>query len=190
MKLIIGLGNPGKSYENTRHNVGFRVVNEIARMKSVKCDFEHQLFFEAEFKSGDETVILIQPKTFMNQSGDVISALETRYRGLLPTDLLLVIDDVNLPIGSIRLRTEGSAGGHNGLESVIVALRTQNFPRLRVGIGKTGLGGQDLTDFVLGKFESSEEKVLKEVIPVASEACLLWVSEGAKAAMNHYNKNC
>ena len=189
MKFIIGLGNPGKNYENTRHNAGFRVINEIARIKKMKCDFEHKLFFEGEFKFGNETVILVQPKTFMNQSGDALSALQGRYRGLLPADLLVVIDDVNLPIGSIRLRTDGSAGGHNGLESVISALHTQNFPRLRIGVGREGLSGQDLTDFVLGKFEPSEEEVFKKVIPIACEACLLWVSDGAQATMNRYNKN-
>ena len=189
MKLIIGLGNPGKSYTNTRHNIGFRVIHEIARTQNANDHFEHKLFSDAEFRVGSEEVILVQPKTFMNQSGDAVSALQARYRGLLPTDILVIVDDVNLPLGTIRLRPDGTAGGHNGLQSVIEALHTQNFPRLRIGVGREGLGGQDLTNFVLGKFESSEEKVLKEIIPLASEACLAWVKEGAQVAMTRYNKN-
>ncbi len=187
MKLIIGLGNPGKSYAKTRHNIGFRVLDEIFDQQKIKTETDRKLFSEASFHAGAEKVILARPKTYMNESGEALKALLAHRPELKPRDCLVVVDDVNLPVGKIRLRGDGSAGGHNGLKSLIHVLGSKDFPRLRVGVGRAGVSG-DLTEFVLGKFDLDEEKVLKMIIPLVSEACLTWATLGVQTAMNRFNK--
>ena len=188
MKLIIGLGNPDKSYEKTRHNVGFMVLEELVRTHGSKFKSEHDLFWSASFEVGDQEVVLVKPKTYMNQSGEAVLACLKRFNEVTPRDLLVVVDDVNLPIGKLRLRAKGSAGGHHGLESIIGSIGTKEFPRLRIGVGREGLSGTDLTDYVLGKFDSSEEKAVRNTLVLAGDACLEWVAEGPQAAMSRFNK--
>ncbi len=185
MKLIIGLGNPGKDYEKTRHNIGFFVLDELGRAGSFKQ--VNNLFSEAFIEIQKEKVILIKPTCFMNRSGEAVRACIESYR-LSLKDTLVVLDDVNLPIGRIRFRAKGSAGGHHGLESIIGELGTNQFARLRVGVGREGLAGKDLTDYVLGRFERDEWRMLTGVLLRAKSACQEWVSKGSRFVMNQYNR--
>ena len=188
MKLIFGLGNPGKSYEKTRHNVGFLVIDEIARIEGLKLKTK-DLFLETSFQIGKEKVVLVKPTCFMNQSGEAVCACLERSSELRSEDVLIVLDDVNLSLGRLRFRASGSAGGHHGLESIIGALGTNRFPRLRIGVGRKGLAGQDLTNYVLGKFEESEWLTLKTTLLQVKNACYDWVSKGPQFVMNQYNRN-
>lgn len=185
MKLIAGLGNPGSKYQRTRHNVGFRVLDRVAQRLDALFDREKYQALIAEARHGRESVLLLKPQTYMNLSGaSVVRAL--RYKGGEPEDLLVVVDDVNLALGRVRLRQEGSAGGHNGLKSVIEHLGTLAFARLRVGIGAGGQSG-DLTDHVLGKFAPDEEPLMDKAVERAADAVLSFIEDGAVATMNRYN---
>jgi len=166
LKFIIGIGNPGKKYESTRHNVGFQVI-DVLKKKALLNSKE---------------AVLVRPKTFVNRTGDVILEL-TGKRKVSPQDILVVCDDVNLRFGKLRLRVSGSAGGHHGLESVIEALGSVDFPRLRIGI-KTDSMPEDLVPFVLESFDSGEKKELPEILEKAARVCEAWAKEGFGAAMN------
>ena len=175
MKLIVGLGNPGAQYENTRHNTGFLVIDRLIEddknsMVQGKGPFQIN---KLPFQNGK--VIVAKPTVFMNESGKAIQALVDYFK-LKPQDCLIVADDVNLPIGTSRLRLKGSAGGHHGLESAIQFLGTQNFPRLRMGVGTGDLSGQNLTDFVLGRFSREEMEKLASEIKEACHTCLEWAA--------------
>jgi PTH1 family peptidyl-tRNA hydrolase len=163
LKFIVGIGNPGREYEKTRHNVGFRVVDALK-----KNDFKKAR--------------LLKPSTFVNRTGLAVLELKDRHR-IAPEDVLVVCDDVYLPLGTLRLRAKGSAGGHNGLKSVIESLGTEEFPRLRVGVGKEKLP-KDLAGFVLEPFSKEEETVLKEVLKKAVLACEDWATLGFQDAQN------
>jgi len=167
IKLVVGLGNPGKSYSATRHNVGRRVVE----------------FLEKEKPEG---VYLFVPDEFMNTSGVPVARL-VRKKGLATEDVLVVSDDFELPLGSLRLRLKGSSGGHNGLKSVLENLATQNVPRLRVGIGPVPRG-EDPADFVLKTFSSGEKKKVEEAVAQAAEAVRVAVMESLETAMNRFNR--
>lgn len=183
MKLIVGLGNPGKSYAGTRHNVGFRVVDALARRWRIEMAAEK---FHAWFGKGEvagASAVLLKPTTFMNRSGQAVLAAGRFYRLELP-DVLVVYDDTALDLGRLRLRKKGSAGGHNGLADVLTRLGTEEIFRLRVGIGAP-LGG--LTPYVLGSFSASEEEVVERVFPRAADAIERWVTDGPDAAMNAFN---
>lgn len=182
-RLILGLGNPGERYRDTRHNVGFRVVAELARRAGAKLERLECNSLVAE--AGD--FVLAAPQTYMNRSGYAARCLVER-RGFEPGSVLAVFDEVNLPLGRLRLRTGGSPGGHRGMESIIRSLNTDRVPRLRLGVGpEEPLPGEDLVEFVLEPFEGREREAVDEMVQRAADACELWASEGAAAAMNRYN---
>jgi PTH1 family peptidyl-tRNA hydrolase len=187
MRLIVGLGNPGKEYRETRHNVGFKVVDEIARRHNLALAMAPSQVPDAFIakKYGPEPLLVAKPLTFVNRSGDAIAAL-SRYYDIAPADLLVVVDEVALPFGRLRARARGSAGGHNGLKSVVERLGTTEFPRLRLGVGR-GDSRRDLADHVLSKFEAEEQSALEEFITRAADAAEMFAAEGIEKVMNTYN---
>jgi PTH1 family peptidyl-tRNA hydrolase len=187
MKLIVGLGNPGREYRETRHNVGFLVVEEIARRHGIGWAAGPSQIAETLVgkKFGAEPLMLAKPLTFMNLSGDVVAGL-ARYFDIAPDDLFIVVDEAALPFGKLRARARGSAGGHNGLKSVIERLGTTDFPRLRLGVGR-GDGRRDLADHVLAKFERGEQAELEALITRAADAAEMFAAEGISKVMNVYN---
>ena len=194
MKLIVGLGNPGREYRDTRHNAGFMVLDEIARRHHLTWAMAPAQLPDAlvakKFRplgaeaSAKAAVLLSKPLTFMNRSGDAVAAL-SRYYDVEPVDLLVVVDDIDIPFGRLRTRASGSAGTHNGLRSVVERLGTQ-FPRLRVGVGR-GDARRDLADHVLAKFEPAEREQLESVITRAADAAEMFAAEGIVKVMNAYN---
>ena len=186
--MIVGLGNPGPTYANTRHNIGFMVAARFADrwgipLKRQLCDST-----VGEGTAAAQPVRVVLPETFMNDSGKAVGCLLRRWR-LEPSSFLVVCDDVSLPVGMIRLRSQGSAGGHNGLSSILEAIQTEHLPRLRVGIRTQKVkAGEDLTQFVLGRFLPSEKKSLEEGLAGALEVCDAWLTRGITAAMNLFNK--
>jgi PTH1 family peptidyl-tRNA hydrolase len=183
VKLIVGLGNPGQKYAGTRHNVGFRVIDELARRWSIDLPQEK---FHAWFGRGTlagEQVVLLKPTTFMNRSGPAVLAAGRFYR-LEPTDLLVISDDLALPLGRLRLRARGGAGGHNGLQDIIDRLGSDAFARMRLGIDPP-IG--DPADYVLSRFSESEESIVAATCCRAADAVECWVERGTEFAMNRYN---
>ena len=187
MKLIVGLGNPGREYRETRHNVGFMVADEIAKRHGLTLAMAPSQVPDAMIakKFGPDAVLIAKPLTFMNRSGDAVAAL-TRYYDIAIADLLVVVDEVALPFGRLRARARGSAGGHNGLKSCIERLGTNEFPRLRLGVGR-GDSRRDLADHVLSKFEADEQSALGEFIARAADAAEMFAAEGIAKVMNTYN---
>ncbi len=187
MKLIVGLGNPGREYRETRHNVGFMVVDEIARRHNIGWASGPAQIAETLVgkKFGVEPLMLSKPLTYMNLSGDVVAGL-ARYFDVAHDDLLVVVDEAALPFGRLRARPRGSAGGHNGLKSVIERLGTTEFPRLRLGVGR-GDGRRDLADHVLAKFERGEHADLEALIARAADAAEMFAADGISKVMNVYN---
>ena len=187
MKLIVGLGNPGREYRDTRHNVGFMVADEIARRHTLTLAMAPSQIPDAMIakKFGADGLLVAKPLTFMNNSGDAVSAL-ARYYDITVGDLLVVVDEVALPFGRLRARARGSAGGHNGLKSVIARLGTTEFARLRLGVGR-GDARKDLGDHVLSKFEADEQSALEEFITRAADAAEMFAAEGIEKVMNTYN---
>jgi PTH1 family peptidyl-tRNA hydrolase len=188
--LIVGLGNPGAKYDRTRHNIGFEVVDLLAQRWQISM--AEQRRFQGIYgdgRSGNRKVGLLKPTTFMNRSGQAIRAVLDWYK-LDPATVLVVYDDMDLPVGKIRLRLAGSAGGHNGMKSAIAHLGTQDFPRLRVGIGasdKDSERDQAVVSHVLGRFAPSEVKVMQEVVPMVADAIDLSLRQGVEKAMSLYN---
>ena len=187
MKLIVGLGNPGREYRDTRHNVGFLVVDEIARRHQLALAMAPSQVPEAFVakKYGAEPLLVAKPLTYMNRSGDVVAAL-THYYDIAAADLLVVVDEAALPFGRLRARARGSAGGHNGLNSIIDRLGTTEFARLRLGVGR-GDPQRDLADHVLAKFEPGERAELEGFITRAADAAEMFVVEGLELVMSAYN---
>jgi len=187
MKLIVGLGNPGREYRETRHNVGFMVVDEIARRHGLSWAMAPSQVPDALVtkKYGTTPLLLAKPLTFMNRSGDAVAAL-ARYYDIPAADLLIVVDEAVLPFGKLRARARGSAGGHNGLKSIVERLGTQEFPRLRLGVGR-GDGRRDLADHVLATFEPEERAELDSVIARAADAAEMFAVDGIAKVMNAYN---
>ncbi len=184
-RIIVGLGNPGKEYERNRHNVGFQVVDLLAEKHGLEFDRRR---FRAMLTKGrilGHDVILAKPLTFMNQSGESVGPLAHFYK-IPPEQLLVVTDDLDIPQGRIRLRPRGGSGGHNGLKSIIQHLGTQEFHRLRIGIGRPP-GNMDPADYVLQDFTPEEEAVMAEVRERAVAAIETWLEEGMEAAMNRFN---
>lgn len=186
MKVICGLGNPGERYLLTRHNVGFRVVDLLAdrwglagqgRLRDGAAQLEVRLGQPAE------KVLLVKPMRYMNRSGGPLRAALRQTEVEPSADLLVVADDIDLPLGRLRARRAGSAGGHNGLRDVIASLGTEEFARLRVGIGRAG----DAVDHVLSTFRPGERDLATEAVATAADACELWLAEGIEAVMNRYN---
>lgn len=185
MKLIIGLGNPGLEYKNTRHNIGFLAVDNFAKANSIKIEKKGFGSLFAEAALNGEEIVLLKPQTFMNNSGEAVSAAVERW-GIRAGNILVVCDDVNLILGIIRFRDGGSAGGHNGLKSIIDKSGTKDFNRLRIGIDAQRSG--ILKDYVLSTFRSSEKKLAKETVERATDAICIWIAEGIGTAMNKYNE--
>ncbi len=182
MKAIVGLWNPGSEYAGTRHNVGFEVVDELARRWSVTLKKWKAIADIALVK--DRGVVLVEPKTYMNESGRAVSAVMAFYK-ILPEDVLIVVDEAQLPLGKLRLRPSGSAGGHNGLKSVIEHVG-KDFPRLRIGVDR-GDRERDLSDRVLSKFPRAEREVVDRAVTRAADAADTFVSDGVHLAMNRFN---
>ncbi|MFL5627893.1 MAG: aminoacyl-tRNA hydrolase [Ktedonobacteraceae bacterium] len=186
MKLVVGLGNPGLQYEHTRHNVGFRVVDKLAAKLGWKWSERRGRAVLASGMIGTEKVILAKPVTFMNRSGEAVSELLRWYK-LQAQDLLVVCDDLDLPVGKVRLRTQGSAGGQKGLDNIIHHLHTKEFPRLRVGIGRPSNNRMDPISYVLGVPGGDERILLATGEDRAVEAIELAITQGINAAMNIVN---
>ena len=184
MKLVIGLGNEGHEYAQTRHNVGFQVVSALADGHAHQRWVRDEACAWVDITLRDQAVRCLQPRTMMNRSGEVFRAPSMRGAG--PQEILIVCDDVNLPVGRLRLRAGGRDGGHHGLASCLEALGTPEVPRLRLGVGRDALPA-DLTDFVLSPFEASERPQIREAIGRAVDACEVWAAEGIHAAMNRVN---
>ena len=184
MKLVVGLGNPGRKYDGTRHNVGFDVLDLLAGRH--RLDWESAPADALIAKWRVESVLLVKPVTFMNLSGYAIGDLLRFYKIDLP-DLFVVVDEANLDLGRLRARPSGSAGGHNGLKSIIGALGTEDFARLRVGVGR-GDARRDLGDHVLAKFDPQERADVAEAVGRAADAAELFVAEGIGPVMNRFNR--
>jgi len=186
LHLIVGLGNPGVEYAKTRHNAGFLLLEKLAACW--KADWTRERRFNARIaraERNDVRVLLCQPQTFMNLSGEAVGALKNFYQ--LPLKrLLVVLDDADLPLGEIRLRARGGSGGHHGLESIEQYLGSREFARLRMGIGRKD-GGREITDHVLGKFDSSEAMLMKKVLARAVDQVECWLDAGIEKAMNQFN---
>ena len=185
MKLIVGLGNPGQEYRDTRHNVGFKVVDELARRHDVQSWNEKFGGLEAKARCSDVVVILAKPLSFMNLSGQAVQSFSAFYKIETP-EILVIVDDVELPLGRLRARPGGGAGGHNGLKSVINSMGTQEFPRLRVGVGR-GDAGKNLSNFVLGRFSDEEREIISAAVSRAADATEVFIAEGIGPAMNMFN---
>jgi PTH1 family peptidyl-tRNA hydrolase len=183
LKAIVGLGNPGGEYKGTRHNVGFEVLNELAKRWHVDLKASSRRKARLAVVK-NRNVLLVQPQTFMNLSGASVAGIMAFYK-LAPADVLIVVDEVQLPLGKLRVRPSGSAGGHNGLKSVIASIGS-DFPRLRIGVGR-GNEQWDLSDHVLGKFAAEEWPVVERAVKRAADAVETFITEGVFAAMNQYN---
>lgn len=184
MYLICGLGNPGKEYEATRHNLGFIAVDVLSSRFEIKVDRLRFRALTGEGRIGDEKIIIAKPQTFMNLSGEAVRPLADYYE--IPSDkIIIVYDDADLPPGALRIRPNGGSGTHNGMRSVIYQLGTENFPRIRIGTGSSEL--IPLEKFVLGKWTEAERPILAEAVQKAAEACETIVRTGLDDAMNKYN---
>lgn len=186
MKVVVGLGNPGKAYERTRHNVGFEVVDELAGRLGVS--FRRgwlTKLLQAKVRLAGEEVLLVKPQTFMNLSGSAVASL-VRRRQMEPGDLIVVLDDVELPLGQIRIRKKGGAGGHKGLQSVIQSIGTEEFVRVRLGIGPRP-AGEELVEHVLTRFNATEWKEVKAAAIKAADAVEKVLEAGPDRAMNEFN---
>ena len=186
MYLIAGLGNPGKQYERTRHNMGFDTVDELVdRHRIPGSGIQHKAMYGKGMIAG-EKVILAKPLTYMNLSGDSVREFINYYKIDPETELIVIYDDIDLEPGQIRIRKKGSAGGHNGMKSIIAQLGTQNFYRIKVGVGAKP-AGWDLADYVLGRFSTQEREEVDKAIGEAADAVEVILCEGIDAAMNKYN---
>lgn len=184
--LIVGLGNPGPEYARTRHNVGFRTADLLAEQAGVKLDRARFRALVRQTELAGQRVLLLEPQTFMNNSGEAVQLAAMYYK--IPIDHILILsDDVSLPLGRIRVRTEGSAGGHNGLKSVISHLGSQTFPRIKIGVGEKPHPDYDLADWVLSRFTPEEEKLLGPAIERAAAAALELISNGPASAAARFN---
>jgi PTH1 family peptidyl-tRNA hydrolase len=184
VKAIVGLGNPGSQYKGTRHNVGFDVVDELARRESVGFESAPAEALIAKWRRADGPVLLVKPLTFMNLSGQAIGEL-TRYFKIELGDLIVIVDEVHLPLGKLRARKRGSAGGHNGLKSVIAHLGDE-FSRLRMGVGR-GADQRNLADHVLSRFEKDEAVDVERMTARAADAAEMFITSGIEAVMNAFN---
>ncbi len=190
MKLVVGLGNPGREYEKTRHNVAWLLLDHVASLWGAgdwRRDGESRI---SDARLGAARVRLVKPQTYMNLSGQVLRPYQRRESWSSANDLLVVVDDVALPLGRYRLRAQGSAGGHNGLKSIEAALGTREYARMRIGIGPDDPERQldDLSVFVLGRFGKGELAVVDELLPKLTDAVAIWIRDGIVAAMNAHNR--
>ena len=187
MKLIVGLGNPGDEYKLTRHNMGFLVLEEFARANDMKFKINRRFkALVSEGIIGREKAFLTMPQTFMNLSGNSVRSMLSWLK-TETGDMFVVMDDIALPFGAIRIKPKGSSGGHNGLNSIIDSIATRDFSRMRIGIlGRKNV--RDFSSYVLDRFTKAEQKNLPEILKTASQACECWIREGVNTAMNRYNR--
>lgn len=186
MYVIVGLGNPTREYTATRHNIGFDAVTRIADDYNIALNIKkHRAICGKGYIEGQK-VILAQPQTYMNLSGESVRELMDYYK-ITTEELIVIYDDISLDVGQLRIRAKGSAGGHNGMKNIIAHLGTQEFPRIKIGVGDKPKGW-DLADYVLGRFPNEEQEMVREVLKKVSDATKIIVSDGIDAAMNQYNK--
>lgn len=185
MKLVVGLGNPGRAYASSRHNVGFRCIEGISLDAGISMSQRRRSVVIGQGQLGQEEVVLAKPRTFMNHSGEALSYLISRFHADLQ-DLLIIYDDMDLPLGKIRIRSSGSAGGHRGIESIISALRSHDFPRIRIGIGRPP-PGMDEVEYVLGPFTPEESPLITEAVVAVRDAVADVIGHDLEWAMNRYN---
>lgn len=185
MKLIAGLGNPTPQYAGTRHNVGFNVIDMLSEEYNIAVDTAKYKGLYGKGRMEGENVILLKPMTYMNLSGESIVAAANYYK-ILPEDIVIIYDDINLDVGRLRIREKGSAGGHNGMKHIIAGLGTDAFPRVRVGVGMKP-SRMDLADYVLSRFSKEEQELMEEGYTKACKAVALIVQNNIKDAMNQYN---
>lgn len=183
MILIVGLGNPGKQYEQTRHNIGFDVIDYMANKYNIDVNREKFKGICGEGFIENKKVILLKPLTYMNLSGESIREVMNFYK-ISQEELIVLYDDISLPVGRLRIREKGSAGGHNGIKSIIANIGTEKFPRVKIGIGQPN---HDLVSHVLGKFTAEENEILNKVIPVCLDAVVEMIGKSVKDSMNIYN---
>ncbi len=186
MPIIVGLGNPGSEYDKTRHNIGFEVVDHIAGTLGATYEAKGGPWLVANTRHKGNSLVLLKPTTYMNLSGQAVSKA-LRIFGIVPQECMVITDDLNLPVGKLRIRKTGSDGGHNGLSDIIGRLGSTDFPRMRIGIGNDFPKGRQ-ADYVLSPFSADERLLIDELIPKASEAALCFAREGTDAAMNRYNR--
>lgn len=184
--LVVGLGNPGARFESTRHNMGFLAVDRLAEQEKLRFNKLRFKAWTAEWKLGEEKILVMKPQTYMNLSGESVGEAARFYK--IPADHVVVIsDDISLPVGKLRIRTGGSAGGHNGLKNIIQHLGTDQFPRIKVGVGAPGQAGYDVVDWVIGCPLGEDQKVLMEALDRAGDAAEVLISQGSDRAMNRFN---
>lgn len=185
MYLIAGLGNPGKQYFATRHNIGFNAIDYISQKHNIDVTKIKYKGLIGEGNIAGEKVILLKPQTFMNLSGESVREAAAFHK-IPPENVIIIHDDISLPVGTLRIREKGSAGGHNGLKSIIAHLNSQDFPRMKIGVGAPQ-PDKDLADYVLGKFSKEEEKTLFDVLTRVCDAVSEYIRNGGASAMNKYN---
>ncbi|NBH71874.1 aminoacyl-tRNA hydrolase [Clostridiaceae bacterium] len=185
MYMIAGLGNPTKEYDKTRHNVGFAVIDRLADRYGIDVSERKHKALCGKGMAEGQKVLLLKPQTFMNLSGESLRAAMDYYK-VLPEELIVIYDDISLPPGQLRIRLKGSAGGHNGIKNIIAHLGTQEFPRIKVGVGEKP-PRMDLKDYVLSRFSKGEQELMEEAFREAAQAVAMMIGEGADRAMNHFN---
>lgn len=186
MYVIVGLGNPGKTYANTRHNVGFDTIDLLAERNNIKVN---KIKFKSVYGEGNingEKVVLVKPQTYMNNSGETVRDIASFFK-LKPQEIIVIVDDIDIEFAGVRIRKKGSAGSHNGLKSIIHLLGSEDFPRIKIGIGKRH-EGQRLSDFVLSRFSKDERKIIEESLIYSAEAVETILKDGIEASMNQFNK--
>lgn len=186
MYIIAGLGNPGRQYAGTRHNMGFNVVTRIADDYKMQITIKEHKALCAKGFIGGQKVLLALPQTYMNLSGESIRELVNYYKIDPETELMVIYDDISMDVGRIRMRAKGSAGGHNGIKNIIAELGTDVFPRMKVGVGEKPKGW-NLADYVLGRFSDEENEVMRRMLAKGSDACRDFILYGIQEAMNRYN---
>lgn len=185
MKIVVGLGNPGPKYSRTRHNVGFMVVERLAKKLRIKVETKCFHALTGEKAVNSENLLLVKPLTYVNESGRTVKEIQKNYSCSFDS-IMVICDDLNLPLGKLRIRRTGSSGGHNGLESIIFHLESKAFPRLRIGIGRTLHG--EAREYVLSPFLKEEEEALERALERTCEALLEWIRGGIEECMKKFNK--
>ncbi|OHW61764.1 peptidyl-tRNA hydrolase [Andreesenia angusta] len=186
MYIVVGLGNPGSKYSGTRHNVGFDVLDYMAERHGANLNKIKYKSLYNEIKLGGEKVVLLKPQTYMNKSGEAVLEIAQFYK--VPAENIVVVqDDIDIKFGSLRIRQKGSAGSHNGMKSIIGLLGNDGFPRVKIGVGKAE-PGEDLAEFVLGRFKPDERPVIDELVKKAADSIECLIAEGIDVAMNKYNR--
>ena len=185
MKMIVGLGNPGTEYENTRHNTGFKVIDKIASLWNVPVEKKKGKSLYGVYGTGENRVVLLKPQTYMNLSGDSVRKMMDFFK-IAPEDIIVIYDDMDLPVGAVRLRAKGSAGGHNGMKSVLANTGNAEIKRIRVGVGDRGYA--EAKDYVLGNFTKDDAETMKESIEHAAKAAMAAMEKPFERVMSDYNR--